>query len=287
MGSAMVRRLVAAGYRIGVWNRSPARLQALADLPLTRFHSVAELAKASQLIAVNVTATTDVESLLMAPDGVLAHAQPGTTVIDFSTIDSQATQTMAAALAKKNITLIDCPVSGGVAGAKAGTLTLMAGGDSATLARLKPILQHIGQHIIHAGPSGAGQAIKAANQLCMNIQLAGIAEALHYAQAQGADPAVTLQVLQSGLAGSKVLDWAGPHMVEGFTREPTIQAHLHAKDVGMAANTARSQGLHLPLLFETATLLDELIKTGPTSQDTARIFEIVGKHMHKKSSQQD
>jgi 2-hydroxy-3-oxopropionate reductase len=111
------------------------------------------------------------------------------------------------------------------------------------------------------------------------IQLGGIAEAMNYALEQGAELSVVLELLQAGLPASRVLDWAGPHMVKGFTDPVSIEAHLHAKDVRMVADAAKKQGLHLPLLFKTAELLDELVASGPKSQDTSRVFEVVRRHM--------
>lgn len=279
MGSAMVRRLCAAGYPVHGWARSAHTRTSLHDTPV-RFHdTIAELCQQATVIALNVTRTDDVEDLLFRKGGIAEQAQPGSTLIDFSTIDAAAVKAFAPKLRARGLEYIDCPVSGGVMGAKAGTLSMMAGGSRAAFDALVPMLKHLGKTIRHVGDSGAGQAIKAANQMALCIQLVGIAEAMNYALEQGAELAMVLELLQAGLPASRVLDWAGPHMVEGFTRQPTIEAHLHAKDVDMVARAARAQGLHLPLLFKTADLLNELIATGPASQDTARVFELVRRHL--------
>ncbi|MFN4329350.1 MAG: NAD(P)-dependent oxidoreductase [Limnobacter sp.] len=281
MGAAMVRRLLDAGYTVHAWARRPETATAWADTPV-RFHdSIQSLCGAVDLIGLNVTRTEDVEELLFREDGLFNHAQPGSLIIDFSTIDAARVRSFTAKLQSKGITYLDSPVSGGVMGAQAGTLAIMVGGPAAGFNRVQGLLPHLGKTIRHVGENGAGQAIKAANQMALCIQLCGIAEAMNYALEQGADLGVTLEVLQAGLCGSKVLDWAGPHMVDGFARPPTIQAHLHAKDVDMVAKAAKAQGLNLPLLYSTADLLNTLVAQGPSSQDTSRVFSVVRERLQQ------
>ncbi len=279
MGSTMAGHLCKAGYTVLAWARNVSTLEALATIPLKAQPSIQHLCAGTRLIALNVTNTADVQSLLFREGGIAQHAQPGSIVVDFSTIDAAAAANIARELKLKKIDYIDCPVSGGVAGARAATLSMMAGGDLAAFKQVEPMLQHLGKTIRHIGPPGAGQAIKAANQMALCIQLVGIAEAMNYALEQGAELSVVLELLQAGLPASRVLDWAGPHMVNGFTGPVSIEAHLHAKDVRMVADAALKQGLHLPLLFKTAELLDELVANGPKSQDTSRVFEVVRKHI--------
>ncbi|HAV74209.1 MAG: NAD(P)-dependent oxidoreductase [Limnobacter sp.] len=279
MGSAMAGHLCNAGYTVLAWARNASTLEALADIPLVAQPSIAALCAGTRLLALNVTNTADVQSLLFRDGGIAQHAQPGSIIVDFSTIDAAAVADIARHLKSRNVDYIDCPVSGGAAGARAATLSMMAGGDLAAFNQIEPMLKHLGKTIRHVGPSGAGQAIKAANQMALCIQLVGIAEAMNYALEQGAELSVVLELLQAGLPASRVLDWAGPHMVKGFTDPVSIEAHLHAKDVRMVADAAKKQGLHLPLLFKTAELLDELVANGPKSQDTSRVFEVVRKHM--------
>ena len=279
MGSAMAQHLCNAGYTLLAWARTPSTLDSLSHIPLQAQSSIEELCARTKLIALNVTNTADVQSLLFREGGIGQHARPGSIVVDFSTIDAAAATKIAATLKAQHIDYIDCPVSGGAAGARAATLSMMAGGDLAAFKQIEPMLAHLGKTIRHVGPSGTGQAIKAANQMVLCIQLVGIAEAMNYALEQGADLPVVLELLQAGLPASRVLDWAGPHMVKGFIDPVSIEAHLHAKDLHMIADTAREQGLHLPLLFKTAALLDELVANGPSSQDTSRVFQVVRKHL--------
>lgn len=279
MGAAMAGHLCKAGYTVLAWARNASTLEALADIPLVPQPSIEALCASTRLVALNVTNTADVQSLLFRDGGIAQHAQPGSIIVDFSTIDAAAVADIARQLKSRGVDYIDCPVSGGAAGARAATLSMMAGGDLAAFKQIEPMLQHLGKTIRHVGPSGAGQAIKAANQMALCIQLVGIAEAMNYALEQGAELSVVLELLQAGLPASRVLDWAGPHMVKGFTDPVSIEAHLHAKDVRMVADAAKKQGLHLPLLFKTAELLDELVASGPKSQDTSRVFEVVRRHM--------
>lgn len=279
MGAAMAGHLCKAGYTVLAWARNASTFEALADIPLVLQPSIEALCASTRLVALNVTNTADVQSLLFRDGGIAQHAQPGSIIVDFSTIDAAAVADIARQLKSRGVDYIDCPVSGGAAGARAATLSMMAGGDLAAFNRIEPMLKHLGKTIRHVGPSGAGQAIKAANQMALCIQLGGIAEAMNYALEQGAELSVVLELLQAGLPASRVLDWAGPHMVKGFTDPVSIEAHLHAKDVRMVADAAKKQGLHLPLLFKTAELLDELVASGPKSQDTSRVFEVVRRHM--------
>ncbi|HEX4855915.1 MAG TPA: NAD(P)-dependent oxidoreductase [Limnobacter sp.] len=281
MGSAMAGHLCNAGHPVLAWARSPHTLDAVASLPVLPQPTIAALCSSVHMLALNVTHTSDVESLLFREDGIAAHAKNDTIVVDFSTIDAAAATEFARRLEARQIRYLDCPVSGGAAGARAATLSIMAGGDLASFRQVEPWLKLLGKTVRHVGPSGAGQAIKAANQMALCIQLAGIAEAMNYALEQGADLAVVLELLQAGLPASRVLDWAGPHMVKGFTDPVSIEAHLHAKDIRMISEAARKQGLHLPLLFKTDELLHELVKTGPASQDTSRVFQVVRKHLRE------
>lgn len=281
MGSAMVRRLCNAGHTVHTWSRSPDRYIPLADLPLVRHNSPAELAQCCEILFLNVTTTADVHSLLFdAQTGIAHHAKAGTIVADFSTIDAQTVKIMSDELLSRwQIHLLDCPVSGGSKGAQAGTLSIMVGGDATAFEEIKTLLLNLGSTVEHVGPSGAGQAIKAANQMAMCIQLAGLSEAFAYALKQGADPAKVLKLLQAGLAGSKVLDWAGPHIADGFTSRPDIEARLHHKDIQMIQESAIQQGLDLPLLAHTAGLLRDLIAQGGAYRDTSEIFRIVQNQM--------
>lgn len=279
MGGPMVSHLLEAGYSVHAWARNPARYDSLPVSGLVRMPSQEELFKHCSLVFLNVTTTDDVEALLFGPSGVASHAQPGTLVVDFSTIDSKAAAAFAEKLSSLGIEFIDCPVSGGSAGARAASLTMMAGGSKQAFEKAIPYLMHLGKTVRHVGPAGAGQAIKAANQMSMCIQLAGIAEAFNYAREQGADLQACYELLSAGLAGSKVLDWAGPHMVEGFARPATIESRLHAKDLKMIADAAQRDGLNLPLTQKTAELLDELVQAGLGHADTAQVYEIVRKNL--------
>lgn len=281
MGSAMVRHLCNAGYLVSTWSRSAHRYDGMEDLPLTRAGSSTSVFDSCSIICLNVTTTQDVEQLLFGPEGAAKHAKPGSLIIDFSTIDASAVAQFASTLKSEHqIDFIDCPVSGGVAGARAATLSMMAGGPKHRFDEVEPMLKVLGKTVRHVGPNGSGQAIKAANQMVMCICLNGIAEAMNYAKAQGADLQVTLELLQAGLAGSRVLDWAGPHMAEGFTRPTSIEARLHAKDVQMVADAAQAQGLDLPLLKQTARNLSQLVRDGKGNQDTSRVFEVVAAQMY-------
>ncbi|MDX1669280.1 MAG: NAD(P)-dependent oxidoreductase [Limnobacter sp.] len=279
MGSEMVAHLLEAGYEVNTWSRTPSRLDRFSSRCLVAHSDSASVFRACSIAFLNVTATEDVEHLLFSKQGAFDHMQAGGLIVDFSTIDSRACVQFQEQLLSRQIELMDCPVSGGQAGAQASTLTMMAGGSKQAFERAEPFLRLLGKTLEHVGPCGAGQAIKAANQMAMCIQLAGLAEAFNYAKTQGADLQACFRLLSAGLAGSKVLDWAGPHMVEGFTRPATIQSRLHAKDMAMIAQSADQQKLNLPLTRQTAKALNQLVESGLGHEDTSRLFQWVAQNL--------
>lgn len=276
MGSVMASHLLKAGLELNLWARNPSSLKPFQQTSARLFPDAAALFKYCSIVFLNVTGTSDVESLLLSDTGAAHFARPGTLIVDFSTIDAKACQKFEAVLRKDHqIDFLDCPVSGGSAGARSASLTMMAGGTPGAFERALPYLKLLGKTIQHVGPCGAGQAIKAANQMAMCIQLAGIAEAFTYAKAQGADLQACLELLSAGLAGSKVLDWAGPHIVNQFKDQATIESRLHAKDMNMISQSALAEGLNLPMTQHTTGLLNELLSMGLGHDDTSRLFEIV------------
>jgi 2-hydroxy-3-oxopropionate reductase len=212
--------------------------------------------------------------VLTAPDGVIAGARPGTVAIDMSTITPDGARRIGRVLAERGVHMLDAPVTGGPAGAEAGTLTIMVGGDLAVLERMRPILNCLGARVIHVGPSGAGQVVKACNQLALLVNAEGVAEALSLGQRHGVDPRTVREVLMGGIAASRVLDVFGAKMAERqFT--PGMQTRLYDKDMTIALDLAKEAGGRLPAAEVVRRHLDELMARGEGERDLATLITLL------------
>lgn len=278
MGSAMARRLLAAGHRVSAWARRPETTHSLQAQGLLLHASRESLFRNSKLLILNVTTTADVEGLLLGDEGAIHHLAAGSLVVDFSTIDAGRTQAIATALAVRGIRFLDAPVSGGQARAESGELSIMVGGAADDVEQVRPLLQILGKAITHTGPCGSAQVVKAANQMVMCSTLVGIAEAMAYARHFGADLDTVVKVVSAGLGNSEVLKWAGPKMAAAdYSR--AIAARLHAKDLRMVADTATRESLNMPMAQLVAKRLGELIDEGGGDGDTSAVFRVVEKHL--------
>jgi 2-hydroxy-3-oxopropionate reductase len=254
MGSPMACHLARAGHTVVGYNRSPQRTAALVEAGGTAAGSVEQAVKDADVVATMVPDSPDVRDVLLGDNGVFAHAQPGTLVIDFSTIRPDVTVELARLGAERGFHVIDAPVSGGEPGAKNAALSIMVGGSDDDFARAKPILDVVGKTIVHVGPNGAGQTVKAANQLIVagNIEL--LAEALTFVAAYGVDMQAAVKVLGGGLAGSAVLDQKAPKML-ARDFDPGFRIALHHKDMGIVTAAARQAGVIVPLGAVVAELM--------------------------------
>lgn len=274
MGGAMASHLLAAGHRLRVYARRADAMQPFVERGATACTSPAEAARGAQFVFTNVTATADVEQVLLGAGGVIETAAPGTIVIDHSTISARATREIAARLAERGIEMLDCPVSGGVKGAQAATLSIMVGGKAEVLDRARPLLEKLGTTITHIGDHGAGQVAKACNQIVQVVNIQGIAEAMLFARANGVDCATVLRALQAGFAGSKMLDLMGPKMA-GRDFAAGIEARLHQKDYGLILETAREAGLAMPAVAIVAQQLNALVGQGWGREDTSALLKVL------------
>ena len=274
MGRPMALHLVRAGYSVRVYARRPEATAPLVEAGAARSATAAELASQSDVVITMVTATSDVEEVLLGSDGVLDGAKPGTLVIDMSTIAPQATRRMAERLAARQVRMLDAPVTGGPAGAEAATLTIMVGGDAAVLEEARPILERLGRQIVHMGGHGAGQIAKACNQLALLVNAEGAAEALALGARYGLDPRRLREALLGGIASSRVLDVFGARMAaREFT--PGMATRLYDKDLGIVLDLAREAGQPLPAASVVRTHLDRMMADGKAHQDLAALIEIV------------
>ena len=271
MGRPMVRRLLAAGYRVGVWARRLAAMEGLAGVEV--FASPAALAAACPITFSIVTRDADVEAVLFGDDGLAAGMAPGALHVDMSTIAPDSACRFAGALAARGATLLDAPVSGGPVGAENGSLAIMVGGRAEDLERVRPLFAVLGQRIVHIGPQGAGQVAKACNQMVMVAAIEAVAEALALAERAGLDPARVRAAIQGGAGASRVLDVFGQRMLDRNYANG-VESRLHHKDYAILLAAAHRMNLALPLTAAVWDRLNALQAQGGANDDTASLFRL-------------
>jgi 2-hydroxy-3-oxopropionate reductase len=271
MGRPMALHLQAAGHDLHVWALRPASADCL---PATVHPTPAALGAACEVVFTVITSSADVEGVALGDNGLIHGMAPGSVLVDCSTIAPDAARRIAGQLAEKGIHMLDAPVSGGEQGARDATLAIMAGGDAAVLERVRPLLERLGQRIVHIGPNGAGQVAKACNQMIMVAAIEAVAEAMHLARAAGVDPAKVKQALAGGSAGSRVLDIMGQRMVDRDFAAG-IEARLHHKDYGLVLAAARQSGVPLALTANVAQQLNALMALGFGKDDTSSLLRVL------------
>jgi 2-hydroxy-3-oxopropionate reductase len=274
MGRPMALRLLAAGHELHVYTRRPEASTTLVDAVAISHGTPAAMAEVCEVVITMVTGTADVEEVLLGPHGVAAGARPGTVAIDMSTVSPLAIRRIAAALAARGLHMLDAPVTGGVAGAEHGTLTIMVGGDQAVLERVRPVLTCLGNNIVYMGGSGTGQATKACNQLALLVAAEGVAEALALATRCGLDPSTVRQALLGGMAASRVLDVFGARMVDRQF-EPAFPARLYHKDLHIVFDFAHTAGQALPAASVVLQHIDTLMARDQGGQDISVLIELL------------
>jgi len=274
MGRAMAEHLLDAGHALRVHARRAEAMQPFAARGAAACASPAEAARGAEFIFTNVTASSDVEQVVLGAGGVIETAAAGSVVIDHSTISPRITREIAQRLAGRGIEMLDCPVSGGTRGAQAATLSIMVGGKAEVLARARPLLEKLGKTITHIGDHGAGQVAKACNQIVQVVNIQGIAEALLFARAHGVDCSTVVTALSAGFAGSRMLDLMGPKMAaRDFAAG--IEARLHHKDYGLIVDAAQEANLAMPAVALVAQQLNALMGQGWGTDDTSSLLRVL------------
>ncbi len=264
MGSPMAVHLAKAGHDVAGYNRTPEKAKPLIDAGGRAAESVAEAVADAEVVAVMVPDSPDVREVLAGENGVFSGAKPGTLIIDFSSIRPDVTVELAEQAVAQGFRLIDAPVSGGEAGAINAALSIMVGGTADDFAEAQPILDVVGKTVVHVGPNGSGQTVKAANQLIVAANIQVLAEAVIFLEAYGVDTAAALKVLGGGLAGSKVLDQKGQKMLDR-SFDPGFRIELHHKDLGIVTSAAREAGVVIPV----GALLGQLMASAKAVGDGA------------------
>ncbi|MFB9835608.1 NAD(P)-dependent oxidoreductase [Actinoallomurus acaciae] len=273
MGGPMAANLVTAGFEVIGYNRTPAKTERLVERGGRAAGGVAEAVRDADIVATMLPDSPDVRAVLTE---VFEHARPGTLVIDFSTIRPDVAAELAAEGGERGFRVLDAPVSGGEQGAIDGTLSIAVGGADRDLADAVPVLEVVGGTVVHVGPSGAGQTVKAANQLIVAGNLQLLAEAIVFLEAHGVDTNAALQVLRGGMAGSTVLERKGASMV-ARDFEPGFRVELHDKDMGIVTSAAREAGVVIPLGAAVAQLLAALRAQGDGGLDHSALYALVSR----------
>jgi 2-hydroxy-3-oxopropionate reductase len=274
MGSPMAVHLAKAGHDVVGYNRTAAKAEPLIDAGGRSAGSVAEAVAEAEVIAVMVPDSPDVRDVLAGTPhtaGVFDSARPGALIIDCSSIRPDVTVELADQATRRGLRLIDAPVSGGEAGAINAALSIMVGGTAEDFAAAEPILQVVGTTIVHVGPNGSGQTVKAANQLIVAANIQVLAEAVVFLEAYGVDTEAALKVLGGGLAGSKVLDQKGERMrTRSF--DPGFRIDLHHKDLGIVTSAAREAGVVIPVGAILAQLMASARAVGDGALDHSALL---------------
>ncbi|GFG55196.1 2-hydroxy-3-oxopropionate reductase [Mycolicibacterium agri] len=271
MGSPMAAHLAKAGHQVIGYNRSPERTAALVQAGGSAADSIAAAVAEAEVVAVMVPDSPDVRAVLAGESGVFDSARADTLIIDFSSIRPDVTIELAAQAVGSGMRLIDAPVSGGETGAINATLSIMVGGAADDVAAARPILDVIGKTVVHVGPNGSGQTVKAANQLIVAGNIALLAEAIVFLEAHGVDTAAAIRVLAGGLAGSAVLDQKAHKMLDR-SFEPGFRIDLHHKDLGIVTSAARQAGIVVPIGASVAQLMASARANGDGSSDHSALF---------------
>jgi len=271
MGANMARNLARAGLLRGVWNRTADKATALAaELKCHAFADLAELAANSEAVVICVSADEDVRAVVAGLDAGLS---PRMIVMDCSTVGSGTARDMHARLAPLGVGFLDCPVSGGVEGARAATLAIMVGGEEEDFSRALPVLEKMGKTIAHMGPSGAGQATKATNQIMCAGIIQAVGEAMAFAHAEGLPLDRLIEVLGKGAGSSWYFVNRAPFMAHG-SYPAGFKVRLHAKDLRICRDMAAQRGAQLPIVESTLQQYAKLVVQGFGDEDISAIYRL-------------
>lgn len=274
MGKPMAGRLVAAGFDVTVYNRSPGPVEELRSRGARAALSTAEAAAAADVVITMLPDTPDVEDVVLGDDGVLANLRAGGLAIDMSTIAAATAERVALEAASRGIDALDAPVSGGEKGAIEGTLSIMCGGSADAVERARAIFSHLGSRVVHVGGPGSGQMVKACNQIVVGITLQAMAEALVLGAKAGVDPEVIVEALLGGAARCWALEVRAPSALRSDF-EPGFRARLHHKDLTLALQAGSRLGVTLPVTATVRELFGALKACGRGDLDHSALITLI------------
>jgi len=281
MGKPMARNLVKAGYELVVHNRSRGAVDELVaeSDAVTAASNAREVAGQVSIVITMLPDSPDVHDVVFGETGLLEGMRKGSLLIDMSTIAPATAIEVSKALAERKASSLDAPVSGGDKGAIAGTLSIMVGGQAADFERAKPIFEAVGKTIVHVGNAGAGQIVKACNQVVVALNYAAVSEALVLGAKAGVDPEKIVEVLSGGLAASRVLEMRGPTMIQ-HQFAPGFRVNLHRKDLGIALATGKEHAVPLPVTALVSQFFDMLAAEGQGDLDHSSLLSLFETFAH-------
>ncbi|MCP2264475.1 NAD(P)-dependent oxidoreductase [Promicromonospora thailandica] len=273
MGRPMAANLVRAGHEVRAFSRGAAGRERAAELGVPVVGGLAEAVRGADVVITMLPDTPDVRAVALGPDGVLEHLGAGAAYIDMSTIEPGAAREVAERFTAAGHDVLDAPVSGGEAGAREGTLSVMVGGPEAVVERWRELLGALGTTVVRVGDAGSGQVVKAANQLVVATHLQALAEAVVFLEAHDADVATALSVIARGLGGSTVIDRKAAAVLTGDFA-PGFRLDLHHKDLGIVQGAARARGAVLPVTGMVGTLVQALVQRGDGGLDHSALVAL-------------
>lgn len=281
MGRAMATNLVKAGHEVRVYDRNRSAMEAMREVGAVLV-DLEELVKQSEAILLSLPNPTIVEDVILGPRGLLNFAHPGQLVIDLSSSTPHSEQKIARQAGSIGVEYLDAPVSGGVPGAIAGSLTIMVGGEAKSLERARPLLEVIGKKIIHVGPVGAGQAAKLVNQLLFGLNLIAVSEGLQLAESLGLDRETVFEIVSGSSGNSYAWQTRCSKFIFAGNYEPGFSLELAAKDIRLAVEAALQAGQ--PLVFGSLglQLYEAARNKGYGSKDIAAIYSYMSEHLGRR-----
>ena len=272
MGKPMSKNLIKAGYELVVCNRSRDSVEEVAALGAEPADSPADVASKCQVIITMLPNSPHVREVCLGENGILETAKAGTIVIDMSSIDPVESKAIGSELAKKDIRMMDAPVSGGEPKAIDGTLSVMAGGAKEDFDKYYDLLMAMAGSVVYVGPLGSGNVAKLANQVIVAVNIAAVSEALTLAVKSGADPELVYQAIRGGLAGSTVMDAKAPMMM-AHNFKPGFRIELHIKDLNNALNAAHAVSAPVPFTSQVMEMLQQLRADGQGQKDHSALVK--------------
>ncbi len=273
MGMPMAGHLLKGGYTVRAYDLQPANVERAVTQGAVGCKSISEAVSTAAIVISMVPDSPDVEKVYLEEGGVLSAVNPGTLLIDMSSISPVMAKRVAGAAAQTNCPMLDAPVSGGEVGAREARLSIMVGGETAAYERALPMFNLLGKATL-CGPSGSGQVVKACNQIQVALNLIGMAEALVLGAKAGVDPEIIIQVLSAGYAQTRVMDVRGPRILKGdYT--PGFRSRFHYKDLNIIRETARAYGASLPASALAHELYSAMLANGWGELDHSAVVKVI------------
>lgn len=274
MGYHMTHNLLDAGYELFVYDVNPESIERVVALGATAGESCADVAEKTDLVFSMVPDSPDVEKVALGSGGIIESARPGLIYVDMSTIAPAMAINVARELSEKGVRCLDAPVSGGETGAQNAGLSIMVGGPQELFDEVLPVFEVMGKTITLCGENGAGQTVKACNQIQVAMNFIGMAEAFVLGAKAGVDPAIILKVLSGGYAQCRVMDVRAPKIIEGDF-SPGFKSKFHYKDLNIIMDTARDLNVPLPATAIAHELFNALMASGRGDLDHSAVINII------------